>query len=265
MWIESHQALARHPKTLRLARLLEIGLPAAVGHLHFFWWWCVDYADDGDLSRFESAEIGLAACWPGDAQAFVASLVAAGFVDEDDGVLSVHDWSQYGGKIALRRRANAERMRIARTTKVRDTSDPRAADVQGERREENRREDNTREDARLAPLGAGAQPANVTPITRGKRATTAPATFDLADSHYDLAESLGFTTQETLDETARFLDWHRAKGTTFTDWSSAWRNWMRKARELRGERRPAPRSADDYAAAFDRLVDAAALAKELPR
>jgi hypothetical protein len=32
-------------------------------------------------------------------------------------------------------------------------------------------------------------------------------------------------------ETEKFLDYHRARGTTFKDWTAAWRNWMRRAIE----------------------------------
>jgi len=37
-WIESHQTLGQHPKTRKLARLLNISAPTAVGHLQFLWW-----------------------------------------------------------------------------------------------------------------------------------------------------------------------------------------------------------------------------------
>jgi hypothetical protein len=34
-------------------------------------------------------------------------------------------------------------------------------------------------------------------------------------------------------ETEKFLDYHRAKGSRFKDWASAWRTWIRKAEEFR--------------------------------
>lgn len=30
-------------------------------------------------------------------------------------------------------------------------------------------------------------------------------------------------------ETAQFIDWHKGKGTTMSDWVAAWRTWMRKS------------------------------------
>ncbi len=51
-WIESHQALGQHPKTIRLAAILgRAQMPTVVGHLHYLWWWAFDYARDGRIGR----------------------------------------------------------------------------------------------------------------------------------------------------------------------------------------------------------------------
>ena len=50
-WIESHQELRHHYKTKRLARELKVTVAAAIGHLHCLWWWAIDFAPDGDLSK----------------------------------------------------------------------------------------------------------------------------------------------------------------------------------------------------------------------
>lgn len=112
-WIEVHQALRDHPKLGRLARRLSISKPQAVGHLVFLWFWSTDYASDGDLSPFEAQEIAEAAGWDGDADIFVSGLIYAGFVDQNNagGPGQIHDWQEYGGKLADRRKANAERQR----------------------------------------------------------------------------------------------------------------------------------------------------------
>ena len=56
-WIESHQELARHPKTRKLARRLGVNLPTAIGHLHMFWWWAMDYSKSGDITSFDAIDI----------------------------------------------------------------------------------------------------------------------------------------------------------------------------------------------------------------
>jgi hypothetical protein len=110
-WIESHQELARHPKTKRLARILGCSVPAAIGHLHLLWWWATDYAADGDLSAFPPDELADALLWDRDPQALIDGLQQARFLDG----LQIHDWDDYAGRLAERRFANAQRMRRARS------------------------------------------------------------------------------------------------------------------------------------------------------
>lgn len=113
-WIESHQELRDHPKTKRAARMLGIGIPQMVGHLQFLWWWSVDYAEDGDLSRFDEYDVADAAGWEGDADAFVRALIECGpsdshgFLNDD---WTLHDWGDYAGKLVAQREANRKRQR----------------------------------------------------------------------------------------------------------------------------------------------------------
>ncbi len=126
-WIESHQGLAQHPKTKKLARILDISIAQAVGHLHLLWWWAIDYAQDGDLSGYEAEDIAEAAAWDGDAGEFVEAMVAArgssglGFLEDNGKGLLIHDWYDYAGRIIEKRKANAERMREARAEHVQRT------------------------------------------------------------------------------------------------------------------------------------------------
>jgi hypothetical protein len=104
--IDSQTGLARHPKTLRLARRLAISVPAAVGHLHLLWGWALEYAQDGNVGHFDAAELALACLWEGDASALLPALQHAGFVDADGGI---HDWNEYTGRLLDRRQANAKK------------------------------------------------------------------------------------------------------------------------------------------------------------
>src|SRR5581483_4206601 len=109
-WLASYQELAKHPKVSRMARRLGISRPTAIGHLHLMWWWVLEYADDGNLARCEAEDIADAAEWDGDAELFVSTLIDAGLLDRsEDGALLVHDWEDYGGKFAERRKLDAER------------------------------------------------------------------------------------------------------------------------------------------------------------
>src|SRR3990167_10300854 len=140
-YIESHQDLGAHPKTKRAARLLDVSVPLVMGHLHLVWHWALDYAEDGDVTDFEPRELAEAAQWDGDPAAFVEALTecrvkrdGAGFLEQRDGRLVLHDWWDFAGKLISRRRANADRMRDARasqeTVYKESTFAARAANVQ---------------------------------------------------------------------------------------------------------------------------------------
>lgn len=116
-WIESHSELRDHPKRKRLSRKLGLDLYQTIGLLNCLWWWVMDYAPDGDLSRFDSADIADGLDFPGDPDELMGALRFAGFVDGD----LVHDWDAYGEKLFRRREANAQRMRAARAEHVQNT------------------------------------------------------------------------------------------------------------------------------------------------
>lgn len=96
-WIESHQTIERHRKTKKLMRLMEWDLDTTIGKLHRFWWWCVDYAEDGDLRKFSDDDIGESVALNGEpASKFVEAMVASCWIDRDPH-FRVHDWWDYVG------------------------------------------------------------------------------------------------------------------------------------------------------------------------
>jgi hypothetical protein len=125
-WIESHQELANHPKVYRLADTLNVEVPTVIGYLHLWWWWCMAYADDGDLKGFTDGEIARAAQWSGDPSEFVKALVKVGWMDRGR---HVHDWWEYAGKLVERRRTDAARKRAGRALDIQGTSDGHPVDV----------------------------------------------------------------------------------------------------------------------------------------
>ena len=116
-WIESHQELADHPKTKRMARRLKISIPCVIGHLHLFWWWAMNYAEEGDLSIFEEDDIADAARWEGDSSEFVQAMLecgpgqTSGFLEKKNGKLRVHDWYEYIGRLLDRKEQNRLRQK----------------------------------------------------------------------------------------------------------------------------------------------------------
>jgi len=113
-WYEAHQTMARHPKTLKLARLLNVDRRYAVGLLHDLFSWALDSAkSNGELPDMTAQDIAAALDFSGKkGEAAVAALNASGYLDNVDGVYYVHDWHDYAGKLADRRAADKERKRV---------------------------------------------------------------------------------------------------------------------------------------------------------
>lgn len=132
-WIELHQSLPGHRKTMRLRRALKIGQAQAVGHLCMLWLWCLDNCPDGITAGLDDCEIAEAAGYPTkDARVFVDALRESGFIDGDG---YIHDWNSYAGKLIEKREQNAQRMRDrrARAEHVQRTCRTRACtDANGE-------------------------------------------------------------------------------------------------------------------------------------
>lgn len=113
-WIESHQELVNHPKAKRFKRKLNVSEHEAVGILHYFWWWALDFAQDGDITDFTPDDVADGCRYNGDSKLFLESLIESGFVDEVEGRLMLHEWMQYGGKLIAWRVSNAEKQKAYR-------------------------------------------------------------------------------------------------------------------------------------------------------
>lgn len=116
-WVPVDQSLRNHRKLLILASELGVSQVAAVGHLVFFWLWCLDNAPGGIAKRINGLQIATAAAWDGDPQVLVNALLTAGFVEKcgRGGIsLRIHDWSEYGGKLLRSRDLHREAVRRSR-------------------------------------------------------------------------------------------------------------------------------------------------------
>lgn len=111
-WIEAHQALFTHRKTMALADALDMDETAVAGHLIRFWTWAIDNAQDGNLDGVSDRAIAVGAGWKGDHRLFVAAMFEAGWLDADR---TIHDWWEYAGRLIERRRSEADRKAASRT------------------------------------------------------------------------------------------------------------------------------------------------------
>lgn len=124
-WIEVHQAVFSHRKTFELATLLGVDETYAAGHLIRLWTWALDNAPDGDLSKLSDRAIAYGAGWRHQTTLFVQALTDAGWLDGDR---SIHDWSEYAGRLVERRRLDAERKREQRQSIGRPMDGSKTAD-----------------------------------------------------------------------------------------------------------------------------------------
>lgn len=113
-WIESHSELRDHPKSKRMKRKLRISEHETVGLLHYFWYWALEFAPDGDITNLSDEDIADGCRFTGEPEEFVSALIHAGFVDEIDGFRIIHDWFKHAGKLIAWRQKEAERARVNR-------------------------------------------------------------------------------------------------------------------------------------------------------
>ena len=62
-WIEVHQSLPTHRKTMSVGHLLDIPRTSVMGHMLSLWMWGVDNAPDGELKNLPHTVIADAAEW----------------------------------------------------------------------------------------------------------------------------------------------------------------------------------------------------------
>jgi len=95
-WIESHDDVWEHYKTLKLTRLLGIRRAEAVGCLHSLWHFVLRNAwRDANLEAWGDEGIEFAARWEGNAGEMVAALREVGYLDGS----VVHGWSERAGRL----------------------------------------------------------------------------------------------------------------------------------------------------------------------
>lgn len=102
--------LRRHPKAARLCRRLQN--PLAWAYVVDMWAWAMEYAPDGDLTKFGAEVIEEALGWTLDAGVLYAALRECGWIDDtEDGSTVIHDWEEHQGKWLAKMEANKKRLR----------------------------------------------------------------------------------------------------------------------------------------------------------
>jgi len=86
------------------------------------------------------------------------------------------------------------------------------------------------------PCDIELEPVNVEPkrtrTTKRSTGTHVPESWHPAEKTIEYFE-VKFPKLRLADEIEKFVDYHRAKGSTFSDWDAAFRNWSRNAEKFR--------------------------------
>ena len=109
-WIESHDDIWEHHKTIRISQLLGIAPVQTVGHLTSLWHFVLRNAwRDADLSPWGDDGIEAAARWGGKRGKMLKALRDCGFIDGN----ICHGWIERAGKLVYDRLYNEERRKTA--------------------------------------------------------------------------------------------------------------------------------------------------------
>tara|TARA_R110002020_G_scaffold262335_2_gene476785 strand:+ start:1053 stop:1961 length:909 start_codon:yes stop_codon:yes gene_type:complete len=127
VWIRVDTALTRHPKVIKFASAINASRHEAIGLLVDLWTWSIDYAEDGDLTKYTSAEL-LTALGAFQTSALIEidlleALETAGFVDRDGDRVYLHDWDAHQGQLIAQREAGRDRQKKYRRRKKDVTED----------------------------------------------------------------------------------------------------------------------------------------------
>lgn len=98
-WLELHQEMPKHKKTLALARLLRVDRRYAIGLMIDLWTWGLDNADrEGSLTGMTQEDIALALDWPAKkAAGLIKALIDAGWLEQHGETYVMHEWPSCAG------------------------------------------------------------------------------------------------------------------------------------------------------------------------
>jgi len=125
IYIQLYQSVFGHRKTRRMARRLKMPCVHVAGHLAAIWCWAMDKTADGFLPEITEGALEEAAEWEGKPGALVSAMKDAGYLDVDkaSGVIVIHDWQEYAGKLIQRRAKDKARKQAERAEKADEKAD----------------------------------------------------------------------------------------------------------------------------------------------
>lgn len=226
-WVESHTVLARHRKTLMVAYDLKIPVVQVIGHLHVLWHTILEQQEDGDLTEWPDDMIEEAAMWEGHPGELLMSLRARGWID---GHL-VHDWLDYTGAYLTKKYSsgNVERLKVIwmkHGYKYGKGLGKYAKQKASRKRAESEREERIPN----LTLPNPSEPNLTIPLSLSKGKTPFPQDWRPDGGELEPWVKFGINPQV---EFASFRDHALTTDRRCKDWKAAFRNWCRKAIDMK--------------------------------
>lgn len=81
------------------------------------WWWVLDWAQDGDISKYHDIDIADAVNFEGEPRVLMRALIDAGYIVETQSGREIANWFKIGGQIIESKKKDAERKAEAREKK----------------------------------------------------------------------------------------------------------------------------------------------------
>lgn len=204
-WLKVEICTPDKAEVFAMAEALGIDADAVVGKLFRVWAWFDQHTEKGNAASVTTSLIDRCASMPG----FANAMLAVGWMTQGHRGLELPNFDRHNGKTAKTRALTAKRVAGHKQR----TGNGQLTLVAL-----------PREEKRSTPHS---------PPLNGKRkiATPPPEAFEITEPMWSWVRELGLPDAKIEPETAKFLDHHRSKGTSFKDWDAAWRTWMRKAVE----------------------------------
>ena len=124
-WIELHDNLPDHPKTLAVARALDMDKDMVVGKLCRLWTWCLANREDGLLALEDGETLCEVMRFTGGAKKLMQALCTppkggeAGFIEPVPGGYRLHGWEERTG-LLMETRARKRAQTMERTRRYRE-------------------------------------------------------------------------------------------------------------------------------------------------
>lgn len=197
-----------HRKTRRLAKILGIPVPCALGLMEALWHVTAEQQPDGAIGRMSNQDIADEMFWEEDADQLIGAFVESGLIDESqEHRLVIHDWTRHADQATKRKVARHGGKLVSQEQDV--TSHRLAANSPPE------------PESRVQSQSPGSpQPPKGESPTRFRKPTQ--------EEVKAYAETRGYPPSEAL----AFWDFYESKGwkvgrNPMKDWQAAWRNWER--------------------------------------